>query len=402
MSKIFKVIVLINTDTVYGRQLILGISDYSKDHKGWTFFRANETSLYADPQNLNLDCHISLLQKWGADGLIAVLPAQIAKKISSQIPIVCIPIRNEAYDDVPRIISDDMAIGEMAADKLLQLGYRNFAYCGYDAIWLRERAKAFHQKLSAHGYTALFHWENYERAYRKWEGEYSRLQTLSRWLKTLPKPVGVMAGFDELGHEVIKAGALAGLSIPEELGVIGVDNDEFFCEMCQPPLTSVVLNTRRAGYDAASLLDRLMKGRSVTKSTVVVKPLYVEERPSTDILAGGDNDVAEAMRYIRMNITREVSVSDVVNAVSVSRRLLYRKFTAVFGCAIGYKIRQMRIEQIQKMLVTTDLSISQIAERLGFSDSTHISRYFQQSLRIRPSAYRQMYCRVRSPRFPER
>ena len=200
---------------------------------------------------------------------------------------------------------------------------------------------------------------------------------ISKWLKNLPKPVGVMACNDDKGQQVLEACKLEGYKVPEEVAVIGVDNDTLICELADPPLSSVALGVESAGYRAAELLAKLMKGQTDNIQDIVVRPSHVVKRQSTDIMAINDTHLVKALAYIRTNSSRKINVEDVVDQTAISRRSLENRFQKYLGRSIQQEIRRIRIDLITKLLVETDMSISEITSTLDFADIDHISRYFR-------------------------
>lgn len=198
---------------------------------------------------------------------------------------------------------------------------------------------------------------------------------------------------DEQGRHAIEACKIAGLHVPEQVAIIGVDNDELVCALSYPPLSSVAPNTERAGYEAAELLDKMMAGKKMKNKNIIVHPTHIMTRQSTDILTIEDHEVAEAVRFIRQHAKEPIQVTDVVNAIALSRRVLERRFRKVLNRSVLAEIRRVRIETVAQMLVETDLSISQIALTLGYPDVKNIARYFRREKEMSLLAYRKKYGR---------
>ena len=212
---------------------------------------------------------------------------------------------------------------------------------------------------------------------RKWENEQI---LMAAWLKQLKKPVGIMACNDDRGQHVIEACKIAMLRVPEDVAVIGVDDDDLICDLCDPPLSSVALNVEKAGYEAAKLLDKMMsEGKQINKN-IEVNPTYVRIRHSTDIIATQDIELTKAITFIRQNFRKSIQVKNVVEATTLSRRGLEQRFRNKLNRSINSEIRRIRIEHICRLLVETELSISEIAYGFGFSSVEHISRYFQKEM----------------------
>ncbi|OHB75838.1 MAG: hypothetical protein A2Z25_20865 [Planctomycetes bacterium RBG_16_55_9] len=211
------------------------------------------------------------------------------------------------------------------------------------------------------------------------------------WLKSLPKPIGIMAANDDRGQEVIEACRMVGIHVPDEVAVIGVDNDEIICEQANPPLSSIVRNYEEAGYEAARLLHRWIAGENVKDKNVVIRSTQVISRQSTNVLAIEDPEVAEAVRFIRQVAARPLAVQDVLETVAISRRRLDQKFCRIVGHPIHREITLSRIERIARLLLETNRSVTQIADDLGFHGPDHMGRYFRRHKGICPTDYRHRY-----------
>jgi LacI family transcriptional regulator len=279
----------------------------------------------------------------------------------------------------------------MAAEHLLDRGFRCFAYLGSeDRPWSRERSESFGKRIAVAAFEPhIFCTNSKLRSWRSFEREQNRL---AEWLKSLPKPVGLMAGNDMRGRHVIEACRIAGLQVPDQVAVIGVDNDELICDLTDPPMSSVALNAQKAGYETAELLDKLMSGEKMSGQNIVVQTTHVVARQSTDILAIEDRIVAEAIRFVRQHSTEAIQVDDAVSHVAMSRRNLELRFHRALGRSIYSEIKRVRTQQIIQMLAETDLSISEIALRLGHPSDKHIARYFKQQTGMNLREYRKQ-CR---------
>ena len=277
----------------------------------------------------------------------------------------------------------------MAAEHLLEHGLRNFGYCGFDDMyWSVQRGENFCARISEAGFKTSVYKQPKSRANRLWFREEA---VLAEWLRGLPKPVGIMACNDDRGQHITEACANAKLSVPYEVAIIGVDNDDQVCDLSNPPLSSVALDVEKAGFRASELLDRMMKGEKMPAQTVIVPPNRVVMRQSTNIMAVEDKLVSQALNFIRKNAKSLIQVEDVIKELSVSRRNLHDKFTKVLGRSVYDEIRRVRIDHISQMLIETDLSISDIVSSLGYDNTNHIARYFKQKMGISPVDYRKLH-----------
>jgi len=211
---------------------------------------------------------------------------------------------------------------------------------------------------------------------------------LAAWLLDLPKPAGVMVASDQLGPQLLEACRRAGIEVPYELAVVGVDNDETLCEVCNPPLSSVNAGHQVLGYQAAALLDRLMKGGRAPSEPLYVQPQGVVTRKSTDVLATADRQVAAALRFIREYACQGLTAVDVVAHVPVSRSVLQRRFRKELGRSIQEEIVHTRLKRARQLLAETDLPLIEVAERTGFKHQEYLGAIFKAKTGTTPAQYR--------------
>lgn len=376
MKKIPKVALLIETSREFGRSFLYGVARYSRTHGPWVFYK--ETG--------GLDRSIPKIKNWGADAVMTRTIRHIEQLHSLNIPIIYI-VHHEMSDSLfPSVVTDGKSIAKMAADHFLDRGFRNFAYCGFDTMsWSVQRGEHFIRMIKDAGFATHLYKQPVSKVLHRWENEQG---LLAEWLKGLHKPVAVMACNDDRGQHVIEACKMVNIKIPEEVSVLGVDNDVLVCDLCEPPLSSIAMNTEKAGYDAAELLDSLMRGKAMTGQKIIVAPTHIATRRSTDILSIQDPDVAEALRFIRNNCRAQITVDDVVDALPVSRRVLEKRFRKLLNRSVLEEIRKARTDAAARMLVETEMSISQIAEKLGYTETAHLSRYFHKEKGLSPIAFR--------------
>ncbi|MBN1125405.1 MAG: DNA-binding transcriptional regulator [Sedimentisphaerales bacterium] len=377
-----KVILLVETSTSYGRSLLRGIARYANLHGPWMIYR--EPPFYMDFRGWKKIKQ--RLLEWGANGLIIREPQRHKEMINMKVPLIVSPNQIPGQS---AIVTDYEEIGKMAAEHFLERGFKNFAYCGYDEmIWSRNRLKGFQKTLAQKGLEVHVYNRPKAANLRLWENEQSRL---AQWLKDLPKPIGLMACNDDRAQNIVETANVTELRVPEEIAVIGVDNDELTCSLTNPTISSVVLNPEKAGYKAASLLDQMMKGKKIGPQTIHDKPTHIITRQSTDIMSIDDPEVEKAVQFVKKDFKKKIQVTDVADAVFLSRRNLARRFSKVLGCSVQEKITQVRISEISRLLVDSDLSISQISEEMGFTGPEHFARYFKREKGLTPLAYRRQH-----------
>jgi len=357
----------------YERELLRGISDYGKENGPWQFYRSlpylfgKET----DPS--------ALIQRWQPDGIIIreSRPHRYDKIIQTKLPAIYSPT-TECSDRLANIVVDDLAVGRIAADHLYETGIRNFAFCGISTFfWSRLRGIGFAGRLQDYGLPTSQLDSKNGREYFSWDRSHARFKT---WLEQLPKPVGILCCTDDFCQLVQEACLSAHLRIPEEVALIGVGNDESICDLVPVSLSSVKLNIRRGGYDAAAYLDHQLKGggsRPTARENVVIQVSGVAVRPSTDATEISDREVAKAIGYIRQHIRSRLSVEEVVRAAGLSRRRLYQRFKDTTGKNIYTYIQDRRLEEFCRMLTESELTVSEIAYAMGESSATNVARQFK-------------------------
>ncbi len=379
-SAIPRILLLVETSRSFGRELLYGIARYSRIHGPWVFYREVGA----------LEQSARKLLGWDADGFITRNPVDVSVLDDLTIPgILVIHHENKLPTHFPTIVTDSPAIGKMAADHLMERGYKHFAFCGLDQLrWSNERCHHFVRRLHECGHQVHVYRQSRTRMKQSWKYEQ---KYMADWISSLPHPVGILACNDDRGQQAIEACKIARIRVPDEVGVLGVDNDELICELSDPPMSSIALNIRMAGYQAAELLEKLIRGEAMTGQRIVVTATHIQTRQSTDIMAVSDREVADAIRFIYQNSNRSIQVMDVANAVALSRSALEKRFRKAINTTIHEKIRQIRIEKITRILIETDLAISQIAQQMGFPGIEHIARYFRTEKGMSLQAYRKKY-----------
>ncbi len=253
----------------------------------------------------------------------------------SGIPVIFAQHNKESYAPFPAIITESKAIGCMAAEHFLDRGFQNFAYCGLDDFaWSRGRGQHFSQRLAQAGFEVNIYRHPTSEESPSAHNDRNEQNLIAEWLRSLPKPVAVMCCNDDRALQVIEACKQVNYDVPDRVSVLGVDNDVLVCDLADPPISSIALNTEGAGYEAARLLDRLMKGEPMAGQTIGVSPTHIVTRMSTDVLAVSDQDVSTALQFIRRNPNRLIQVNDVVEATNVSRRVLEKRFKSILE-AVG-------------------------------------------------------------------
>jgi LacI family transcriptional regulator len=289
----------------------------------------------------------------------------------------------------PQVRVDHRLVGQAAAEHLRNCGLQHFAFVGNaHHLYSTEREAGFRDALTAVGHAADHFYERHARSYRQRGRLLVVDERLRRWLQALPKPVGIFAGHDVWALQVVEACRLAGLRVPEDVAVVGADNDDLLCELARPSLSSVIVPAERVGYEAAALLDRLLAGDKPPREPVLIPPPGVVGRKSSDVLAIDDPVVAQAVRFLRDSAHLPLRVSDVLRAVPVSRRVLERRFRAVLERGLAAEIRRLHVEKAKQLLAKSELPMQTIAERCGFSSQYQFSRAFRREVGMTPTDFR--------------
>lgn len=385
--KVKKILLLVEGTRSLDRLLLKGIGNYSRLFGPWSFYNGSHNPIFSETK-ANIQNTIKQLESCKPDGIITRYP-EISSKFTQQgIPtIVAVYKTNPVSNETPVIVLDHEKISNHAAEHLLDCGFEHFAYFGYDdREWSDIRYQAFKKNVEVESKGVHYFGKPLMCTRNSW---FEVQGQLVEWLKSLPKPVGVMACNDDCGLQLIDACKIAELRVPDEVAILGVDNDRLECDLADPPLSSVSTNYTKAGYDAAALLDRIMAGtEKMSSQQIVVEPLGVEKRRSTDIFALDDELVVLALRYIQKNSGRIIQVQDVADFVGVSRRSLEYRFKQSVKKTIYKCIRQYRIEYVSQLLLETDMSLLEISLRIGFTEPHNLSRQFKDEKGISPEMYR--------------
>jgi LacI family transcriptional regulator len=383
MKKTRKIVLLLNPARNYTRGLIGGIAKYARLQEQWVFYRPLD---YREPTPAH--SLVNILRELKPDGILMREPEQMDQIIKMGIPTVSFPYTVELIPGIANVAANHTAIGQMAAQHLFDRGFQCFAYCGFDDWWWsRKRREGFCTAVNQAGYETDIY-ELPPKARRTWDKE---LSAIAKWLRTLTLPVGLMACNDDRAELIVEACRAVGLSVPDQVAIVGVDNDPLVCELCGPPLSSVSLGLEKAGYESAALLDQMIRAKTVNTRTIIIEPTHVVTRQSSDTLAVGDQEVASAVRFIRQQGRKNISAKDVADNVTLSRRALEKRFRRILGKSIHDEIRHVRVELVVRMLMDRHVKISAIAEALDFPSVSHLSRYFRMEKGVSPLQYRAQY-----------
>ena len=357
-----RIAVMVNNMGGYSRGVLRGISSFAFA-KAW-------------------ECKVQGVNSWGGldspaefDGwIVQAIAADVAGDLhSAGVPVVNISSAL-GNANLPSVVADDLAVGRAGADYFLRLGFRSFAFFSpQDRQFTRLRHEGFTRRLQeTNNRNELLTTEN----------------DLEAALYRLPRPLAVMAATDLAALSVLDKCRAHRLKVPDDIAILGVDNDDLIQSLAFPPLSSINMATDRIGFEAAAMLERLLSGEALASSRLLIPPLGVITRQSSDVMAIGDRDVGEAVRYIRDHAAAAISVDDVSRSVVISRRQLERRFRAVLGRSVFDEIKRCRIERAKQLLNETELTIPQIATASGFSTASYFTVVFGDAVGSTPGAYR--------------
>ena len=383
-----KVALLIESSRTYGRGILRGIARYVHVNGPW--------SIYSQERELHSGIP-GWLKEWKGDGIIArIEDLRMANALLRLGHPVVDVLGNNRFESILGFDTDARAVAQMAADFFLRAGFRHLAFCGYRGIPFSDRREAaFCEHVAKQGVkvrvfsSRLPHYPPHIQAVEQ-SGLVAE-KAIAAWLSKQPHPLGLFACNDVRAQQVLNACREHGVKVPEEVAVMGVDDDDVLCNLCEPPLTSVEPDTERLGFEAALRLDQMMQGNEPGIELVQIPPLRVVERGSTDVVAIGDAVTVRAVRFIRDHVADGISVKDVLANAGRSRTDLEQRFRRWLKVSIRCEIIRRRMDRVCSLLRQTDLRLNEVAQRAGFSTTAHLCRMFHARLGETPSQYRQSH-----------
>lgn len=378
------VAILVETARAYGRDVIRGIARYNREQGRW--------STYFQPQGLG-DPPPPWIKTWEGDGIIARIDNANTARIIAKAGVPVVNLRSTLPNlGFPFIGADNRAVAHLAAEHLLERGFRQFGLCGYRRgyhLGFDVRQQSFREHIERVGYHChVFTLRRSDLRSSSWEREQDRI---ARWLLSLPQPVAILATNDDRGLQVLDACRRVGLAVPDQVAVLGCENDEYACNLSIPPLSSIDLNSEQVGYEAAALLDRLMAGKCTAKCLPEITPLDVVTRESTDVLATSREEVVRALRFIRQHACRPIDVMDIVEHVQVPRTTLQMHVKEVIGRTIHQEIRRVQITRAKEQLSIASAAIKQVARDCGFKNVQYFTRAFHHATGETPAHFQRRH-----------
>ena len=379
-----RVALLVESSRAYGRGILSGIAKFVREHEPWSIFF----------QDMNLvDDTPGWLKNWQGDGIISRLENPDIADVIRRLKLPAVYLRRVAIGPKrPCILTDNVAVSRLAFEHLKERGFRHFAFCGFNgADYSDERRDGFVPLVRQAGFECHVYAETLASGRNTAEYEGLGLKDggdVANWIKQLPLPIGIMACNDMRGQQVLDACRAVGRAAPEEIAVIGADNDDVLCNLSEPPLSSVVPDTERIGYQAAVTLAGMMAGVKTSPEEVLIGPSGIITRHSTEVLAMDDRQIAAAAAFIRAHACEGIDVNDVLRAVPMSRSTMDRRFLKILGRSPKDEILRVRLNRVKQLLAETDFPLSDIAEKVGLDHVEHLSRIFKIRTGMTPSDFR--------------
>lgn len=393
-----RIALIVESSRGYGRDVLQGIANFAQSHDNWEIVYQERTLSQGIP---------SWLADEEMDGLIVRPDSRKLYNYVCSLRLPWVDLRNyrPVSETVPTVSSDERLVVKAAFEHLLEIGHRKIAFCGYADADFSDRRRRLLQKYCESNKIKFYSYEtNPGTPLEPSESSIgiagpvitSKVETMGMrveeelltWLVDLPKPIGLMACNDIRGRQILNVLRSNQIDVPEEVSVVGVDNDELVCKLSNPPMSSVDRNARMVGYRAAEMLQRMLEGQKPEKPYVWVRPIGVTVRVSTDTTAIADKLISQALSYIREHACDGVEVNDVVKALPVSRATLERRFRKVMDRSINGEINRVRIAKIKQLLLETELKLSAIAKLTGFNHTEYMSSLFKKLTGITPGQFR--------------
>ena len=374
----------------FAHKFLAGIVDYSRRKEQW-IIRRMPTSY---KEKIGIPGVLRVAKEWDVDAVIGQFDPTDDIGLFADHGIVAIAQDfKQRFTTIPNVTGDYLGTGKMAARFFIDRGFRNYGFFGFnDVCWSDERCEGFHREIDEAGFGDSFYTYNQQEIDTVWYYERNRLR---EWLKTIPKPIAIMACDDNQGENLIEACHSAGIKIPEEVSVIGVDNDETLCRLGSTTLSSIQVDIEEGGRQTAALIERLVADRSAPVEDIVLKPMKIVGRMSTAAFATDDQQIQKAILFIHRNARQKISVGDVMTETALSRRLLERRFKEVTGKTLYEYITDLKLKHFAEMLQETDEQVINIALSMGENDTKSISRRFKQIYGCTPLEWREKQRKIK-------
>ena len=379
-----RLLIISDFTEAFPSKLLSGIVRYSRRKEQWVICRMPP----AYKSHIGIPGVVKWAKDWGADAVIGQFEQSDDVELFARNGIVCVAQDfKQRFKSVPNITADYIGTGRMAARYYLERGFKHFGFFGFNQVcWSDERYEGFRREVEEANIGATIHVYNMQDIDHLWYYERDKLR---EWLRSIPKPIGIMACDDNQGNNLVEACHSAGVKIPSEVSVMGVDNDELLCSLGSTALSSIYVDIEDGGYRTAELIETMVANPDVRMRDVVLRPVKVIERISTAAFATDDLQIQKAVKFIHQNYQKKISVKDVMEEVALSRRLLERRFKSVTGQTLYQYISDQKIRHFAELLHETNDQVVNIALSLGETDTKSISRRFKQIYGCSPMEWRE-------------
>lgn len=370
-----RIALLVETSHGSGREILRGIARYARQVGDWQLFHGASGLTDSFPE---------WMENWDGDAVIARIQNMETLEKLEKLDIPVVDVLGVCENRFPFVHVDDNAIAKLVADHFRTRDFRHFAFYGIAGEnWSERRAACFREHCRD---AATFHLHETPRA-GGGRGT-SSFRDLQKWVRELPRPVGMMVASDQRGLGVLEACLSEGISVPEEIAVIGVDNDTALCEIAEPPLSSVRGGHFNVGVQAAHLIDRILGGEDASRKPLLVPPNGIVERESSQIHAIDDPVIANSVRFIRENLSESITNDSIARSVGLSRTLLQKRFREATGQSIREFILARRIERAISLIETTDITLADVAWRCGFRHQEYLGQVVKRATGETPGMLR--------------
>jgi len=368
-----------------GRDMLRGIARYVRESGPWSLHHEERTQQFVEGWTPKW------LESWRGHGVIGRIETESMAEAIRSSGAATVHLSGVARrSSFAQIVTDNDAIGRLAAEHLLKRGFRNFGYVGWQhELWSEQRRKSFQRCVSARGFQCeSLQMPNFNTLPELWD---QFTEQVVEWIRKQPKPLGLLLCYDHIGPPVTQACRLAGAAVPEEVSIVGVDNEEVVCAICDPPLSSVCPNHEEVGYQGAALLDRMMRGEKAPTKPIVIPPRTLLVRQSSSVSAIDDSLMTSALQMIREQACNGLQVGDIARRLPASRSVLQRRFRDVLGRNVHSEILRVQLDKAQNLLRETDLSVRTIAQKSGFKHPEYMATVFRAHLGVTPNKYRRKF-----------
>lgn len=366
-------------DIVFVERLLPGILDFARDRGGWVFTRIPE----------RLTSSFEWLRNWEGDGAFVLISNKTDVKVAHSLPMPIVNVGGYVKDvRVPTVTLDQQMVGRLAAEHLLARRFHRFGYYGVRDLWYSEQRRIGFESALLEAGCKCSSIESTNLIRSPWDWRRVGGQ-LARWLRSLQPPVGIMASWDLRAQMLSEACAMIGLRVPEDVAIVGVDNDPIACEFCIPQLTSVSRNDREVGWQAANLLSQLLEGKRSLNLPILIPPDRVVARRSTDTLVIEDAEIARIVQQVRDHLNEVFGVERILRLSPLSRRQLEQRFRRSVGSSPYAFLNELRVERAKLLLAQSHKrALTTVASECGFSELRRFRMVFRRITKLSPSEYR--------------